>query len=141
MGQHRALVCVLAAVAAACGSTSAATSPSPPATQRVSDQRARQLLLRAFHAARVLGRRDHLCSGCYPDAAGEITEDMNGVTGDAYAIAFTPMGTHMTDVVYLDTVGAGRLSSTHITLYARTSNGTVWMLSAGRGKPHLSIAE
>ncbi len=141
MGQYRALVCVLAAVAAACGGATAATSSSPPATQRVSDHRARQLLMRAFHAARVLGRRDHLCSGCYPDEAGEITEDMNGVTGDAYAIAFTPMGTRLTDVVYLDTVGAGKLSRTHITLYARTSNGTVWMLSAGRGKPHLSISE
>ena len=38
---------MLAAVAAACGGTTAATSSSPRATQRVSDQRARQLLMRA----------------------------------------------------------------------------------------------
>jgi hypothetical protein len=128
-------------VAAACGSTSSATSSSPPATQRVSDSTAQHLLLRAFHAARTLGDRDHLCSGCYPDQAGDITEDMNAITDDAYAIAFTAMGARMTGVVYLDTVGAGKLSRTHITLYARTSNGTIWMLSAGRGRPRLSIAE
>jgi len=128
-------------VAAGCGGSSAAPSTTAPATQRVSDSAAQHLLMRAFQAARTLGHRDHLCSGCYPSEAGEITEDMNGVTGDAYAIAFTPMGARMTDVVYVDTVGDGKLSHTHITLYARTSNGTIWMLSAGRGKPHLSVAE
>jgi hypothetical protein len=141
VGQHRALACVVACVAAACGSTSAATSSAPPATERVSDSIAQHLLLRAFHAARLLGRRDHLCGGCYPSVAGDITEDMNGITDEPYAIAFTPMGAHMTGVVYLDTVGAGKLSRTHITLYARTSNGTIWMLAAGRGRPHLGIAE
>jgi hypothetical protein len=144
VGQHRALACgaaVAACLAAGCGGSSATSSSSTPATQPVSNSTAQHLLVRAFQAARELGRRHHLCSGCYPSAAGDITEDMNGVTNDAYAIAFTPMGARMDDVVYVDTVGAGKLSRTHITLYARTSNGTIWMLSAGRGKPHLTIAE
>ncbi len=107
----------------------------------MTDAEAKRLLVRAFHAARLLGRKDGLCRGCYPSEAGEITEDMNGVTGDPYAIAFTSFGAHMPGVVYVDTVGEGKLSRTHLTLYARTSNGTVWMLSAGRGRPQLSVAE
>ncbi|MGN6377608.1 MAG: hypothetical protein ACTHNU_01520 [Gaiellales bacterium] len=53
----------------------------------MSDADATRLLLRAFHAARLLGRHDGLCRGCYPPQADEITEDMNGITGDPYAIA------------------------------------------------------
>lgn len=132
---------VVACLAAGCGGGSATRSSSPPATQAVSSSTAKGLLMRAFHAARRLGQRRHLCGGCYPSTAGDITEDMNGITGDAYAIAFTPMAARMDDVVYVDTVGAGKLSRTHITLYARTSDGTIWMLSAGRGQPHLTIAE
>jgi hypothetical protein len=142
VGQHRALVVsVVACIAAGCGAGHSATSTSTPPVQHVTDADAKRLLLRAFHAARLLGHRDGLCRGCYPSEAGEITEDMNGVTGDPYAIAFTSFGARMPGVVYVDTVGAGKLSRTHLTLYARTSNGTVWMLSAGRGRPHVSQAE
>ncbi len=101
---------VVACLAAGCGGGSATSSTSTPSTQPVSNSTAQHLLMRAFRAARQLGQHDHLCSGCYPSVAGDITEDMNGITGDAYAIAFTPMGAHMNDVVYLDTVGAGKLS-------------------------------
>jgi hypothetical protein len=111
VGQHRALVVVVAAcIAAGCGAGHSASSTSAPKAQRVSDADARRLLLRAFHAARLLGRRDGLCSGCYPSVAGDITEDMNDITGDPYAIAFTPFGAHMPGVVYVDTVGEGKLS-------------------------------
>jgi hypothetical protein len=142
VGQHQALVVLaVACIAASCGAGHSATSTSTPRVQPVTDADAKRLLVRAFHAARLLGRRDGLCHGCYPSEAGEITEDMNGITGDPYAIAFTSFGAHMPGVVYVDTVGEGKLSRTHLTLYARTSNGTVWMLSAGRGRPHLSVAE
>jgi hypothetical protein len=126
---------------AGCGGHSGASPSVAPSTQRVTDAEARRLLLRAFDAARTLGREDGLCRGCYPDDTDEITEDMNGITGDPYAIAFTAFGARMRGVVYVDTVGADRLTNTHFTAYARTSNGTIWMLSAGRGRPHLTVAE
>jgi hypothetical protein len=131
------LVCV---AVAGCGGR-AASSSLPPSTQRVSDRDARRLLLRAFQAARELGRTDGLCRGCYPDDADEITEELNGLTGDQYAIAFTSFGARMRGVVYVDTVGGDRLTRSRFTAYARTSNGTVWMLSAGRGRPRLTVAE
>jgi hypothetical protein len=131
---------VVGVAMAGCGGHSAA-APAPPSTQRVSDADARRLLLRAFHAARGLGRQEGLCRGCYPAEADEITEDMNGLTGDPYAIAFTPFGARMRGVVYVDTVGPDRLTRGRFTAYARTSNGTVWMLSAGRGRPRLTVAE
>ncbi|HEY7259423.1 MAG TPA: hypothetical protein VH459_10145, partial [Gaiellales bacterium] len=107
----------------------------------VPDAQARRLLLRAFHAARAVGREDGVCRGCYPDDASEITEDLNARTGDEYAAAATAFGARLPGVVYVDTTGAGRLARGRITLYARTSNGTIWELSAGRGTPRLRRAE
>lgn len=132
------LAATLALAATACGGH---TSTPAPAVQAVGDTTAKQLLVTGFKAARELGRDDHLCRGCYPAETDEITEEMNARTGGQYAIAFTPLGAHFPDVVYLDTVGTGRLSRRHITLYARTSNGTVWRLDADRGSPQLTVAE
>jgi hypothetical protein len=135
-------VCLLVCAAlAACGGGSSAPTASAPATQSVPDAQARRLLLRAFHAARAIGREDGVCRGCYPDDASEITEDMNARTGDEYAAAATPFEAHLAGVVYVDTTGAGRLARTRITLYARTSNGTIWELSARRGQPSMRRAE
>jgi len=128
-----------AALAAACGT--APSSAPQPGHEQVTDAHARALLVRAFTAARWLGRADGLCRGCYPAQPGDITEDMNARTGDAYAIAFTPFGARLPDVVYVDTVRQGRLTRRHITLYSRTSNGTIWELDAGRGAPRLTQAE
>jgi fermentation-respiration switch protein FrsA (DUF1100 family) len=65
----------------------------------------------------------------------------NARTGDEYAAAATSFEARLPGVVYVDTTGAGRLARTRITLYARTSNGTIWQLRAARGAPHLSRAE
>src|ERR687885_1096485 len=130
------LVCpLLCAALAACGGGSGAATPAAPSTQAVPDSTARALLVRAFHAARAIGREDGVCRGCYPADASEITEDLNARTGDQYAAAATPFEAHLPAVVYVDTAGAGRLAQARITLYARTSNGTIWELSAGRGGP------
>jgi hypothetical protein len=131
---------LLCAAFSACGGSTAATA-TPPGTQAVPDARARALLVRAFHAARAIGREEEACRGCYSTDASEITEDMNARTGDQYAAAATPFGARIPGVVYVDTSGAGRLARTRITLYARTSNGTIWQLRASRGAPHLSRAE
>jgi hypothetical protein len=131
---------LLCAVLAACGGGSAGAG-APPASQAVPDRQARALLVRAFHAARAIGREDGTCRRCYPTDASEITEDMNARTGDQYAAAATPFGAHLPGVVYVDTTGSGRLARTRITLYSRTSNGTIWQLSAGRGPPRLRRAE
>jgi fermentation-respiration switch protein FrsA (DUF1100 family) len=131
---------LLCAALSACGGSAGATAP-PPRTQAVPDARARALLGRAFHAARAIGREDGACRGCYPTDASEITEDLNARTGDQYAAAATPFGARIPGVVYLDTTGAGRLARTRITLYARTSNGTIWQLRASRGEPRLTRAE
>jgi fermentation-respiration switch protein FrsA (DUF1100 family) len=132
---------LLCAALAACGGGSPAARTPAPSTQAVPDSKARALLLRAFHAARAIGREDGVCRGCYPADASEITEDMNARTGDEYAAAPTAFGARIPGVVYVDTTGAGRLALTRITLYARTSNGTIWQLSAARGAPRLSRAE
>ena len=135
-------VCLLVCAAfAACGGGSSTPTASIPRTQPVPDAQARALLLRAFHAARAIGREDGACPRCYPDDASEITEDLNARTGDQYAAAATPFGARLTGVVYVDTTGAGRLAHTRITLYARTSNGTIWQLSARRGPPRMRRAE
>jgi hypothetical protein len=135
-------VCPLICLAlAACGGGSPQAATSTPRTQAVPDERARALLVRAFHAARALGREDGACRGCYPADASEITEDMNARTGDQYGAAATPFEARLPGVVYVDTTGAGRLARTRITLYARTSNGTIWQLEASREAPHLSRAE
>jgi hypothetical protein len=131
---------LLCATLAACSGGSAAT-PVAPSTQAVPDSTARALLVRAFHAARAIGREHGACRGCYAADASEITEDLNARTGDEYAAAATPFEAHLPGVVYVDTTGAGRLERTRITLYARTSNGTIWELSAGRGAPRLRRAE
>ena len=131
---------LLCAALSACGGGSARAS-APPATQAVPDSEARALLLRAFHAARAIGREDGACRGCYPTDTSEITEDMNARTGDQYAAAATPFGARLPGVVYLDTTGPARLALKRITLYSRTSNGTIWQLSAGRGAPRLRRAE
>jgi hypothetical protein len=131
---------LLCAALSACGGGSARVS-TPPATQAVPDSEARALLLRAFHAARAIGREDGACRGCYPTDTSEITEDMNARTGDQYAAAATPFGARLPGVVYLDTTGPARLALKRITLYSRTSNGTIWQLSAGRGAPRLRRAE
>jgi hypothetical protein len=124
-------VCPLICLAlAACGGGSPHAGTSTPRTQAVPDARARALLLRAFHAARALGRSDGACRGCFPAR-----------TGDQYGAAATPFEARLPGVVYVDTAGAGRLAPTRITLYARTSNGTIWQLEAGREAPHLSRAE
>ena len=125
---------------AACGGGSPAATQAP-STQAVPDSTARALLVRAFHAARAIGREDSACRRCYPADASEITEDLNARTGDEYAAAATPFEAHLPGVVYVDTTGAGRLAPTRITLYARTSNGTIWELSAGTGAPRLRRAE
>jgi fermentation-respiration switch protein FrsA (DUF1100 family) len=138
LGSVCPLVCM---AAAACGGGSPQAGTPAPRTQAVPDARARELLVRAFHAARAIGRADGVCRGCYPTDTGEITEDMNARTGDEYGAAATPFGARLPGVVYVDTTGAGRLARTRITLYARTSNGTIWQLRAGRGAPHLSRAE
>ena len=132
---------LLCGLLAACGGGSAAPTASVPATQPVPDAQARRLLLRAFHAARAIGHEDGACPRCYPDDASEITEDLNARTGDQYAAAATAFGARLPGVVYVDTTGAGRLSRTRITLYARTSNGTIWELSARRGAPTVRQAE
>ena len=132
------LVC---AVLTACGGGSPGAATPEPTTQAVADGQARALLVRAFHAARALGHEDGMCRGCYPADASEITEDMNARTGDQYAVAATSFDARLPGVVYVDTAGAERLARTQITLYARTSNGTIWQLRAARGRPHLSRAE
>jgi hypothetical protein len=132
---------LLCAALAGCGGGSLGGAPSAPRSQPVPDTTARALLVRAFHAARAVARAEGACRGCYPADASEITEDMNARTGDQYGAAATPFGARLPGVVYVDTAGAGRLSRTRITLYARTSNGTIWRLAAGRGAPHLSRAE
>lgn len=136
-------VCPLVPIAAAaCGGGSPpADTAATPLTQAVPDAKARELLVRAFHAARTVGREDGACRGCYPTDTSEITEDMNARTGDEYGAAATPFEARLPGVVYVDTAGAGRLARTRITLYARTSNGTIWQLRAARGAPHLSRAE
>lgn len=131
-----ALIAALVLGATACGGHSGAAPD-----QTVGDLTARHLLIQGFEAARAVAVEDHLCGGCYLDETGEITEEMNGRSGGQYAIAFTPFGAHLPGVVYLDTVGASRLTRRHITLYSRTSNGTVWRLDAGRGAPQLTVAE
>jgi hypothetical protein len=131
---------LLCAALSSCGGGSGGAG-APPATQAVPDSQARTLLLRAFHAARAIGREDGACRGCYPTDTSEITEDMNACTGDQYAAAATPFGARLAGVVYLDTTGPGRLALKRITLYSRTSNGTIWQLSAGRGAPRLRRAE
>jgi hypothetical protein len=136
------LACPVVCVAlAACGGGSPEAGTTVPATQPVPDGQARALLVRAFHAARAIGREDGACRGCYPTDASEITEDMNARTGDQYAAAATSFDARLPGVVYVDTSGAGRLAQARITLYARTSNGTIWRLRAARGRPHLSQAE
>jgi hypothetical protein len=135
-------VCLLMCAAlAACGGYRHAHVQPGPASQAVPDSEARALLVRAFHAARAIGREDGVCPRCYPDDASEITEDLNARTGDQYAAAATPFGARLPGVVYVDTTGAGRLTRTRITLYARTSNGTIWELSARRGPPRVRRAE
>ena len=132
---------VMCAALSACGGGSPEAGASLPKTQAVADGEARTLLVRAFHAARAIGREDGACRDCYPTDASEITEDMNARTGDQYAAAATSFDARLPGVVYVDTAGAGRLARTRITLYARTSNGTIWRLRAARGRPHLSQAE
>ena len=138
LGLACAVVC---AALSACGGGSPGAATAVPTTQAVPDPQARALLVRAFHAARAIGREAGACRGCYPTDASEITEDMNARTGDQYAAAATSFEARLPGVVYVDTAGAGRLARTRITLYARTSNGTIWRLRAARGRPHLSQAE
>jgi fermentation-respiration switch protein FrsA (DUF1100 family) len=138
LGLAGAVVC---AALSACGGRSPVAATPGPTTQAVPDTRARALLVRAFHAARAIGREDGACRGCYPTDASEITEDMNARTGDQYAAAATSFDARLPGVVYVDTAGAGRLARARITLYARTSNGTIWRLRAARGRPHVSQAE
>jgi len=64
---------LLCAALAACGGGSPAARTPAPSTQAVPDSKARALLLRAFHAARAIGREDGVCRGCYPADASEIT--------------------------------------------------------------------
>ena len=130
---------LLCALLAACGGSPPPVPP--PRTQPVPDSEARALLLRAFRAARAIARDDGACRGCFPTDTSEITEDMNARTGDQYAAAATAFGARLPGVVYVDTAGAGSLARTRITLYSRTSNGTIWELSAGRGAPRLRRAE
>jgi hypothetical protein len=132
---------LMCAALSACGGNSPEAGTPLPKTQAVPDRQARTLLIRAFHAARAIGREDGACRGCYPTDASEITEDMNARTGDEYAAAATSFAARLPGVVYVDTTGAGRLARSRITLYARTSNGTIWQLRAARGRPHLSQAE
>jgi hypothetical protein len=136
------LACPLVCAAlSACGGSPPEAGTPLPKTQAVPDSKARTLLIRAFHAARAVGREDGACRGCYPIDASEITEDMNARTGDEYAAAATSFAARLPGVVYVDTTGAGRLARGRITLYARTSNGTIWELQAARGRPHLRQAE
>ena len=136
------LACPLVCAAlSACGASSPEAATPLPKTQAVPDSEAQTLLIRAFHAARAIGREDGACRGCYPTDASEITEDMNARTGDQYAAAATSFEARLPGVVYVDTTGTGRLARARITLYARTSNGTIWQLRAARGRPHLSRAE
>jgi hypothetical protein len=84
------LACPLVCAAlSACGASSPEAATPLPKTQVVPDSEARTLLIRAFHAARAIGREDGACRGCYPTDASEITEDMNARTGDQYAAAAT----------------------------------------------------
>lgn len=126
-----AAACALAATA--CGSHSATALGTPT----VSDATAKHLLVRALDAAYALGHDHHLCQGCYPSSAADITEDMNTKTGDPYAIAFTPTGVTLPGVVYLDTVGNDKLTHTHITFYARTPAGAIWQLDANTEAPRI----
>jgi len=136
------LACPLVCAAlSACGGSPPEAGTPLPKTQAVPDSKARTLLIRAFHAARAVAREDGACRGCYPTDASEITEDMNARTGDEYAAAATSFAARLPGVVYVDTTGAGRLARGRITLYARTSNGTIWELRAARGRPHLRQAE
>ena len=130
-----ALIAALVLGATACGGHSGAPA------QAVGDATAKHLLIQGYEAARAVAVEDHLCRGCYLDETDEITEEMNGRSGGQYAIAFTPFGARLPGVVYLDTVGTSRLTGRHITLYSRTSNGTVWRLDAGRGAPQMTVAE
>jgi hypothetical protein len=132
---------LMCAALSACGGGSPEAQSIVPPTQAVPDGRARALLVRAFHVARAIGREDGACRGCYPTDTSEITEDMNARTGDQYGAAATSFDARLPGVVYVDTAGAGRLARGRITLYARTSNGTIWRLQAARGRPHLSQAE
>jgi len=130
-----ALAATAAAVllSAGCGGSAAAG----PSQQAVTDGAARSALREALAAAHRIGDERHLCSGCFPTVAADLTEDMNAATGLPFAVAVTPFGARMAGVVYLDTVGASRLTRTHITFYERTSNGTIWELSAGRSASRL----
>ena len=114
---------------------------SAVATETVGNRQARAVLRRAFVAADRLSRRRGLCRGCYPASAADLTEDLYDTSGIPFAVAFTPFGARLPGVVYLDTVGADRLSRDHITFYSRTSDGTVFELDADRGHVHLFQAE
>ena len=71
------LACPVVCVAlAACGGGSPEAGTTVPATQPVPNGQARTLLVRAFRAARAIGREDGACRGCYPTDPSEITEDM-----------------------------------------------------------------
>jgi hypothetical protein len=133
------LVALTAAVLV--GSQLAHSHPSAPTRERVGNPQARLVLHRAYAAARQLSRRRGLCSGCYPVSPADLSEDLYDASGIPFAVAFTPFGAHLPGVVYLDTVGADRLSHTHLTFYARTSDGTVFQLDADRGRVHLFQAE
>lgn len=111
------------------------------ARERVGTRQAQLVLRRAYAAAQRLSRREQLCSGCYPASAADLTEDLYDASGIPFAVAFTAFGAHLPGVVYLDTVGADRLSHTHLTFYARTSDGTVFELDGDRGHVHLFQAE
>ena len=105
------LACPLVCAAlSACGGGPPEAGTPLPKTQAVPDSKARTLLMRAFHAARPIGREDGACRGCYPTDASEITEDMNARTGDEYAAAATSFDARLPGVVYVDTTGAGRLA-------------------------------
>ena len=113
-----------------------------PTTQAVPDGRgAARSSSRAFHAARAIGREDGACRGCYPTDASEITEDMNARTGDQYGAAATLVRRRGCPAWSTSTRPApAGWRAARITLYARTSNGTIWRLRAARGRPHLGQA-
>lgn len=125
----------LAAVllAAGCGGHSARPAPRLDAPSRA-------LLLRAFGAARALGRQDAPCAGCYPTDTSEITEDLYLRTGDQYAAAASAAQVRFRDVIYLDTAGRARLAARHVTFYVRARDGRVWRLDAGSGAPRIAPA-
>ena len=127
LGLAGAVVC--AALAAWRREPHAPLRPAPT-SQAGTGSEARALLVRAFHAARAIGREDGVCRGCYPTDASEITEDMNAHTGDQYAAAATSFDARLPGVVYVDTAGAGRLARARITLYAARRTGR----SGGSGR-------